>query len=171
MEKRALSGTDPVETTSSRYAQPCLLCSKFYPTLEQLHKSLIHPRVARMLHFVGSKNLPYSLEDVRLINSRCSVCARCKPNFFKVPSSKLVKATSPFERVSINFNDPLPTSPKGKQYILTIVDEYSRFPFAYPCQKITTSTVIRCLTHFFPFSECPHMFTQTAVRLSCLLNS
>ena len=140
----------PADTLSRAYC--AATCS---PTLVQLHESLVHPGVARMLHFVRSKNLPYSVEDVRLITSRCSVCARCKPNFFKAPSSKLVKATSPFERISIDFKGPLPTSPNGNQYILTIVDEYSRFPLAYPCRDMTTSTVIRCLTHLFSIFGMP----------------
>jgi len=30
-----------------------------------------------------------------------------------------------------------------------VVDEYSRFAFAYPCSNMFTSTVIRCLDQFF----------------------
>ena len=43
--------------------------------LNQLHNSLCHPGVTRMYHFVKSRNLPYSLEDIRLANKTCKVCA------------------------------------------------------------------------------------------------
>jgi len=34
-------------------------------TLDELHRGLCHPGVARLLHFVRSKNLPFSTEDVK----------------------------------------------------------------------------------------------------------
>ena len=125
-----------------------------YPALEQLHEALIHPGVTRMLHFVRSKNLPYSVDDVRRVTSSCPVCCRCKPNFYRAPSAKLVKATSAFERINVDFKGPLPLSPNGNQYILTMIDEFSRFPFAYPWD-MTTTTVIRCLTHLFSIFGMP----------------
>jgi len=33
--------------------------------------------------------------------------------------------------------------------MLTIVDEYSRFPFAYPCPDMTSNTVAKCLSDLF----------------------
>ena len=33
--------------------------------------------------------------------------------------------------------------------MLTLIDEYSRFPFAFPCSNINTETVIKCLTQLF----------------------
>ena len=36
-----------------------------------------------------------------------------------------------------------------RKYILVIIDEYSRFPFAYPCRDMTATTVINCLTDLF----------------------
>ena len=35
------------------------------------------------------------------------------------------------------------------KYILTIVDEFSRFLFAFPCKDLYASTVKRCLTELF----------------------
>ena len=44
--------------------------------LDDIHKALCHPGVTRMLHFVWSKNLPYSTDDVKRVNSSgCRVCA------------------------------------------------------------------------------------------------
>jgi hypothetical protein len=74
----------------------------------------------------------------------CQVCCECKPQFNKPEPSKLVKATQPLERLNIDFKGEL-SSVSGNSYILTIVDEYSRFPFAYPCKDMKTTTVIENL--------------------------
>ena len=116
--------------------------------LQELHNSLCHPGITRLMHFVRSKNLPYSTEEVKLMTSRCLVCAELKPRFFKPKQGILVKATQPMERLSLDFKGPLPSSTQNR-YLLTIIDEYSRFPFAYPCQDVSTTTVIKCLTQLF----------------------
>ena len=110
-----------------------------------------------MVHFVRSKNLPFSVEDVRNIIARLSTCAECKPKFYKSQQSFLIKSTKPFERLNIDFKGPLPST-TPKQYLLTVVDEFSRFPFAFPCLNITSHTVIKCLSivrHFWHACICP----------------
>ena len=116
--------------------------------LLDLHVSLCHPGVTRMYHFVKSKNLPYSVEDVRRMTSSCKVCAECKPRFYRPENSHLIKATQPFERLNVDFKGPLPSTDKNV-YFLTVVDEYTRFPFVFPCADMTTSTVISCLCQLF----------------------
>ena len=102
--------------------------------LLDLHESLCLPGVTRMYHFVKYKNLPYSVEDVRRMTSSCKVCAECKPRFYRPENSHLIKATQPFER--------LPNTDKNV-YFLTVVDEYTRFPFVFPCADMTISTVMQ----------------------------
>ena len=116
--------------------------------LRKLHEALCHPGVSRLCHFVRSKNLPFSVEDVKAITRNCSHCAETKPRFARPSSESLIKATQPFERLSIDFKGPLPSSSRNK-YILTVIDEYSRFPFAFPCSDVSAATVIRCLTQLF----------------------
>ena len=123
--------------------------------LKSLHDALIHPGVQRMLHFVRAKNLPYSIEEVRKVTSDCSTCARLKPKFFKPNHNPLVRATAPFQRLSIDFKGPLPPSSTSYRYILTIIDEYSRFPFAYPCRDISSKTVKACLLELFSLFGLP----------------
>ena len=123
--------------------------------LKSLHDALIHPGVQRMLHFVRSRNLPYSIEEVRKVTADCSTCARMKPNFFKPGHTPLIRATAPFQRLSIDFKGPLPTSSTSFRYILTIIDEYSRFPFAFPCRDISSKTVKTCLLELFSLFGLP----------------
>ena len=49
--------------------------------LHEIHKSLCHPGVARMTHFVRSRNLPYSVDEIKQMTNRCSECAELKPRF------------------------------------------------------------------------------------------
>lgn len=125
------------------------------PEIDKLHVDLCHPGVTRLYHFVRSRNLPYSVEDVKKSVGSCSVCARLKPTFHKSKSlQQLIKSTRPFERLSMDFKGPLPSATRNK-YLLTIVDEYSRFPFAFPCSEMSTGTVVNCLNQLFSIFGMP----------------
>ena len=161
-----------VASTFSRNVCSVISCD----TLAELRNSLCHPGITRMAHFVRSKNLPFSVEDVKKIINRCQICAVNKPRFYKPPDTNLVKATQPFERLSIDFKGPVPSSTRNR-YILTIVDEYSGFPFAFPCSDVTTATVVQCLSQFFAISGTPFIhsdrgaaFMPSEFKLFCLNN-
>ena len=115
--------------------------------LRDLHNSLCHPGITRMIHFTRCRNLSYFIQDVKKMTSSCEVCLELKPIFYKSKGT-LIKATQPFERLNIDFKGPLPSSTTNK-YMLTVVDEYSHFPFAFPCRDTNTSTVISCLISCF----------------------
>ena len=66
----------------------------------------------------------------------------------------LIKATKPFERLNIDFKGPLPSQDLNR-YFLQVVDEFSRFPFVFPCPDMTASTVIKCLTTLFSLFGMP----------------
>lgn len=67
------------------------------------------------------------------MTSLCLTCNECKLRFFK-NNIYLVKARQSFERINNYFRRPLPFATNDK-YILTVVDEFSRFPFTFPCAK------------------------------------
>ena len=122
-------------------------------SLQEQHNSLCHPGVTRMSHFVRCRNLPYSVEDIERMTSACSVCAELKPRFHQ-SSGTHIKATQSFEWLNIDFKGPLPSLSKNK-YMLTIVGEFSRFLFVYPCQDINSSTIIKCLCQLFAMFGIP----------------
>ncbi|XP_069779187.1 uncharacterized protein [Narcine bancroftii] len=93
--------------------------------LRKLHEALCHPGVTRFAHFVKARNLPYTVEEIRSMTRACAVCAECKPHFFRPDNSHVIKATRPFERLSVDFKGPLPST-NLNTYILTAIDEYSR---------------------------------------------
>ena len=59
------------------------------------------------------------------------------------------------DRISVDFKGPLPKTAAGYRYLFIAVDEYSRFPFAYACKDMTSSTVIDCLSKLFSLFGCP----------------
>jgi len=134
---------NPAADTLSR-----IRCAAVCRSLHDLHVSLCHPGVTRMAHFVRTQNLPHSIDEIKQTCLSCPVCAELKPRYYDASPGTLIKAMAPFERLSIDFKGPLPTDTDNK-YILTIVDEYSRFPFAIPCSDTTSNTVVRCLTDLF----------------------
>ncbi|XP_065678751.1 uncharacterized protein LOC136093613 [Hydra vulgaris] len=122
--------------------------------LIQLHQSLCHPGVTRFYAFIKNRNLPFSIDDVKRITNQCKLCCECKPRYYKPLKSNLIKATQPLERLNLDFKGPLPSETNNK-YFLTIIDEYSRFPFAIPCPDISAQTVIKCLSQVFSIFGLP----------------
>ncbi|KRX75500.1 Pro-Pol polyprotein [Trichinella sp. T6] len=94
--------------------------------LQQLHDKLCHPGITRPYHFVRSKNLPYSIQE----------------------------ATQPFERLNIDFKGPLPGH-QNQRYMFIVVDEYSRFPFAFPCADVSAASAEKCLVELYSLFGVP----------------
>ena len=124
--------------------------------LKVIHENLCHPGVTRLSHFVRQKNCLYSLEQVRKITNSCKLCSYLKPKFAKSQGTS-IKAILPLRRLNIDFKGPLPMSTNGNRYLLTIIDEFSRFPLAYPCKDMTSKTVIQCFNHLFSLFGMPDM--------------
>ena len=106
-----------------------------------------------MTHFVR-RNLPHSVEEIRTMTANCQTCSMIKPNFHKPSNLHLVKATQPLDHLSIDFKGPLLSSSRNR-YLLTIIDEFSRFTFAYPCPNMESKTVNSCLSNLFSIFGMP----------------
>ena len=105
-----------------------------------------------MLLFVLTKNLPFSVEEVRQITEACRMCAEHKSQFHKPPQVHLIKATQPFERLNLDFKGPLKSN-NHNIFFLNVIDEYNRFLFVFPRKDVSTQTVIHCLCQLFSIFE------------------
>ena len=132
--------------------------------LVQLHNSLCHPGITSMAHFVKTKNLPVSIEQIRSVVNSYLTCAECKPRCYKPTESHLIKATQPFERLNADFTGPLPSN-NTNRYFLTVVGEFTRFPFDIPCSAVSTPTVIKSLCSIFSIFGLP-MYVHSDGRQS-----
>ena len=69
-----------------------------------------------MYHFVRTKNLPFSVEEVRQMTKACRMCAEHKPQLHKPIRAHLIKATQPFERLNIDFKGPLKSNNRNSYF-------------------------------------------------------
>ena len=122
--------------------------------LKTIHEKLAHPGTTRLYHYIKERNLPYTMENVRNTTRNCNSCMLLKPKFFKVQGT-LIRATAPMQRLNMDFKGPLPTSTGNNKYLLTIIDEYSRFPFAYACKDMTARTIKLKLRDLFSIFGMP----------------
>ena len=119
-------------------------------TLHNIHFQLCHPGIKRMLHYCKTRNLPYLTTEIKQLTNNCNTCKELKPRFYKPPTGRLIQSARQWKRLSMDFVGPLQSTTTNK-YMLVVVDEYSRYPFGFPCHDITTDTVIRHLlasSHF-----------------------
>ena len=64
-------------------------------SLSNIHKQLGHPGISRLSNFVRTKNLPFSVEDVKNVCESCQVCAEIKPRFYEKSKEKLKRQCAP----------------------------------------------------------------------------
>jgi len=84
--------------------------------------------------------------DLDLFMRQCEPCARyhrgAPPCLAKLQS---VVVGEPWERVSVGITGPHPRSSRQNQYILTLVDNFSKWAEIIPVRNHTASTVAKAL--------------------------
>ena len=89
--------------------------------------------------------------DLRSFLRTCEPCARYHRG--TIPHRAPLQTAlvgEPWERVSVDITGPHPRSSKSKQYIMTLVDHFSKWAEAIPLSNHTAPTVARALmTHVF----------------------
>ena len=132
------------------------------------HEQFGHPGILRLHKLCQeseeTSHIP-SLEDkCTHIVRNCKICAENKPRWIKTPDTHVIESTEPWQRISIDFMVGKPCSKAGYTNILTIVDEYSRFPFAFPTKDRSSKTVISCLESLFHLLDHQYLSTRTGVQ-------
>jgi transposase InsO family protein len=155
-----------------------LLCRKFVWPNGRVTWQLIPPRtyrgtLMRVIHGTGACHhlgLPKTIarvqevaywagyrKDVAAEIQRCGPCNqfhRGKPPKNEGLHSYL--AGEPWERISMDITGRHPKSNSGNSYILTIIDHFTRYAFAYPIRDHTALTVGKVLlTKVFPVHGFP----------------
>lgn len=102
-----------------------------------------------MLLILVSEN-EEKFSDVKNFCERCEKCLANKPKPKLTQTSMIEKRDlAPGQCIAIDIVGKLPRSTENKNYILTIIDHYSRFLEAYPLQNIITKSIINCLNKYF----------------------
>ena len=84
----------------------------------------------------GTYYWPNMYKDLHDVIMSCQECQRSKksPGMKNAPLTP-VPCESLFDRVHVDLVGPLPTSPDGYKYILTIVESFSRYPIFVPLKS------------------------------------
>ena len=88
------------------------------------------------------------MNEILKVTKDCKISAEVKPRFFPPPLGKLIHATAPWQRISIDFVGPK-ASNTANHYLFSVIDEYSRYPFAFPVRNQSLQTVISCPSSLF----------------------
>jgi len=132
------------QTSTSYYKQLVL----------EWHNRLCHPGETRLYQFLqkhyGAAHIPNCQFLCKTVCNSCVTCARIKPRWLRqVVPQRLIKSKSPMERWSIDFMTNKPRTNDGKTNILMVVDEFSRFPFAFATADRSSSTIKKALKQLF----------------------
>ena len=84
-------------------------------------------------------------KDVEEWCRQCKVCtSRKSPSTHPKAPMQTYTSANPMDRVAMDILGPLPVTPRGNRYILTIADYYTKWTEAYPMQDMEASTVANC---------------------------
>lgn len=122
------------------------IISEFHDTPTGRHQG-VHRTVNRIKKYYYFSNM-FSL--VRAYIKQCVSCQRNKSyGSNKIPMEITTTSTKPFEKIFLDIVGPLPTSTNGKNFILTIQDDLSKYSLAIPLQNQTTEVVAeKFVKHF-----------------------
>ena len=101
--------------------------------LDLSHDKLNHCGINRTRSALDRFWWPLKDHDIRAYIDSCTLCAKAKGNWGRVPNwttGHVKRGTFPFECIYLDFVT-MPLS-KGKKYILTMIDSYSRYFIAIP---------------------------------------
>ena len=118
--------------------------------LHRAHQGTNHSGVTRMHELLSNYWWELKNHDIKSYVDSCDTCSKCKGNYGKRtrwPIGHCKRDRRSFELVFIDFIT-MPNS-KGKRYILTILDSFSRHFTAMPCARDRAIAAARGLYQFF----------------------
>lgn len=131
--------------------------------IEDSHNSLVggHAGVYRTFKFLREKyQWPHLMMDVAKYIKNCKKCQINKHIIStKVPMAITSTSEEVFSKVYLDIVGPLNTSARGNKYILTMIDDLSRYTMAQPMVSQDAETVARTLfDHFISVVGSPKIY-------------
>ena len=91
-------------------------------------------------------------KDIENFVKRCSSCAKHQKVTIRAPIEP-VEVSFPFEKLAIDLTGPSPLL--DGSVVLTVIDYYSRYPFAFPLRDSCSKSVIAALRMIFSMFGLP----------------
>lgn len=122
-----------------------------YASMRQAHNSTTGHRGLRLslqaLHTLGVE-WPTMREDMKSFIQSCSFCQKHAHNASD-PSSSTILVPEPFDTVAVDTLGPLPRSPDGHEYIIVLIDTFSRFVELRPAPDTSALSAAKAMIDVF----------------------
>ncbi|CEP06963.1 hypothetical protein [Parasitella parasitica] len=88
-------------------------------------------------------------QDVLKFVKACTTCQQVKGNQTYVNNGSTTHGAYPFQRIAIDYFGPLSTTAQGNQYVLVILDTFTKYAELYPMK--TTQSMEMATTFYYNF--------------------
>ena len=116
--------------------------------IKLVHETLTHIGANKMLSILREDYYWPNMDfDVRIFVKSCHSCSQRKVQRGGKKNERYacLESNFAFQKISIDVTGPLPHGPGGEQYILGIIDNFSRFASLVPLKRATAETVAKAL--------------------------
>lgn len=151
--------------TSTSYIRPYLPEEFRKPAFDALH-SISHPGIRTTRKLISEKFFwPSMNRDAGKWAKQCIQCQKCKVQRHTMSSLSTFAPSDRFQHVHIDIVGPLPTSPQGHQYLVTMIDRATRWPEAIPTDDTSAEAVAKIVyEHWITRFGSPRLMTSDQGR-------
>ena len=121
------------------------------------HDDSGHSGVDRVMHLMQHLVWPGKTDDILNYVSSCVTCLKRKGSYMQknnIQMQNLDHGSKPFEVITIDYVH-MKQSRTGKKYILTIMDNFSRWLYVVPCYRDRAQDAVAGLTQYILEYVCP----------------
>ena len=112
--------------------------------IRAVHKELAHPGITRTYQAINDKFFWKGMcTDIIHEVQRCTVCQFHSPKARKAPIQGHVEAKAPAEMITMDMVHML--NADGYEYLLNVVDVYSKYGMSIPLKEATSQSVVEAL--------------------------
>lgn len=151
--------------TSTSYVRPYLPEEFRRAAFDALHE-ISHPGIRTTRKLISQKFFwPSMNRDAGTWAKQCIQCQRCKVQRHTTSSLSTFAPSDRFQHVHIDIVGPLPTSPQGQRYLVTMIDRATRWPEAIPTDDTSAETVAKIVyEHWITRFGAPKLMTSDQGR-------